>query len=40
MSAEGMVCPACGWLNTWQAIADNGGVMYCCRTAERRGELR
>jgi hypothetical protein len=28
-------CKYCGWDLTWQGIWDNGGVPYCCRTAEQ-----
>ena len=39
MASQGGKCSWCGWVNTPEAMDDNGGLPYCCATAERAGHL-
>ena len=29
------VCRHCGWILTMKGVRENGGVPYCCGSAER-----
>lgn len=40
VEAWAWTCPFCGWDNLSEALAENDWVPYCCRDAERMGQIR